>query len=354
METSNTKLLEKRKKGGSFGKYLSEYSFVAIFVVLCLAYFFSSSQLTWNGVMNILRHSGVIGIMSFGMGMVIITGQIDLSIGSMLALVGSMSVVVFNGTGGNVLITLISTLVFGSLCGFINGFFIGVVKMPAFIVTLATMLIFRSVSQYSCHVFSRTLTGGNNSLFKLMNSFQSYNGLYSFGNGKIFTIPMAGIFLILFAIVIVYLMTSTKYGKKVYAIGSNEKAALLAGVNVDWMRVSVYVIGGFLVGVGAFFQLAMNGSIDPATTGGSFEMYAIAAVVLGGISMSGGKGRCIGILFGAMSYTVIDKIITALNIDSLINDAVKGTILLLAIFIQIVGPRIKAKITARKHAKASN
>ena len=146
--------------------------------------------------------------------------------------------------------------------------------------------------------------------------------------------------------------TNTKYGKKVYAIGSNERAAELAGVNVNWMRVSVYVVAGLLVGVGAFFQLAMNGSIDPATTGRSFEMYAIAAVVLGGISMSGGKGKCIGILFGAMSYTVIDKIITALSIDSLINDAVKGTILLLAILIQIVGPSIKAKITARRKIKA--
>lgn len=351
METSKTNTLERPKTGNTFGRYLSEYSFVAIFLVLCLAYFCSSSQLTWNGVMNIMRHSGVIGIMSFGMGMVIITGQIDLSIGSMLALVGSMSVIVFNGTGGNILVTLLFSLGFGCFCGFINGFLIGAVKMPAFIVTLATMLIFRSVSQYSCHVFSQNLTGGNNSLFKLLGSFQSYNGLYSFGNQKILTIPMSGIFLVLITAVIVYLMTSTKYGKKVYAIGSNERAAELAGVNVNWMRVSVYVVAGLFVGVGAFFQLAMNGSIDPATTGRSFEMYAIAAVVLGGISMSGGKGKCIGILFGAMSYTVIDKIITALSIDSLINDAVKGTILLLAILIQIVGPSIKAKITARRKTK---
>lgn len=352
MEVSTTKLQENHKT--TFGQYLSEYSYVAIFIVLCIAYFCSSSDLTWNGVMNILRHSGVIGIMSLGMGMVIITGQIDLSIGSMMAFVGSMSVVVFNGTGGNIFVTLIFTLLFGCFCGLINGFFIGIVQMPAFIVTLATMLIFRSLSKYTCHIFSQTLTGGNNSLFKLSPSLNSYSGIYGFGNAKLLTIPMSGIFLILVTIVIVYLMTSTKYGKKVYAIGSNEKAALLAGISVKRMRVSVYVIAGFLVGVGAFFQMAMNGSIDPATTGSSYEMYAIAAVVLGGISMSGGKGRCIGILFGAMSYTVIDKIITALNIDSLINDAVKGAILLLAIFIQIEGPNIKARMNARKLAKAED
>ena len=348
---SNTKQLKKRGSGVPFGKYLSEYSFIAIFAVLCIVYFCSNSQLTWNGVMNILRHSGVIGIMALGMGMIIITGQIDLSIGSMLALVGSMSVVVFNSSGGNILLTLVFSLAFGCFCGFINGYLIGAVKMPAFIVTLATMLIFRSLSQYLCHIFPQTLTGGNNSLFKLLNSFDGYKMLFSFGNGNILTIPMSGIFLILITAVIVYLMTSTKYGKKVYAIGSNEKAALLAGVSVDWMRVSVYVIAGLLVGIGSFFQIAMNGSIDPATTGRSFEMYAIAAVVLGGISMSGGKGRCLGILFGAMSYTVIDKIITALNIDSLINDAVKGSILILAILIQIVGPSIKEKIMAKKKTK---
>ena len=89
----------------------------------------------------------------------------------------------------------------------------------------------------------------------------------------------------------------------------------------------------------------MNASSDPATTGNSYEMYAIAAVVLGGISMSGGKGKCLGILFGAMSYTIIDKIIVALKMDSLINDAIKGIILILVIVVQIMGPRIRERMT---------
>ena len=92
----------------------------------------------------------------------------------------------------------------------------------------------------------------------------------------------------------------------------------------------------------------MNASSDPATTGHSYEMYAIAAVVLGGISMSGGRGKVLGILFGAMSYTVIDKIIVALKMDSLINDAVKGIILILVIMIQIVGPQLKSRLSKKK------
>ena len=112
------------------------------------------------------------------------------------------------------------------------------------------------------------------------------------------------------------------------------------------VKVSVFVIAGVLVGIGAFLWIAMNASADPATTGNSYEMYAIAAVVLGGISMSGGKGKCLGILFGAMSYTIIDKIIVSLKMDSLINNAIKGIILLIVIMVQIVGPKVKGKLLA--------
>ena len=118
-----------------------------------------------------------------------------------------------------------------------------------------------------------------------------------------------GLILALMTVLFVYLSTSTKYGKKVYAIGSNQKGAVMTGINVPVTKISVFVIAGMLVGLGAFLWIAMNASADPATTGTSYEMYAIAAVVLGGISMSGGKGRVLGILFGAMSYTIIDKII---------------------------------------------
>ena len=111
------------------------------------------------------------------------------------------------------------------------------------------------------------------------------------------------------------------------------------------------LIKGGMVGLVSFFWIAMNASSDPATTGSSFEMYAIAAVVLGGISMSGGKGKCLGILFGSLSYTVIDKIIIALKMNSLINDAVKGIILLVVILIQVAGPQIKQRMEMAKNRK---
>jgi len=331
-------------------KALSGYSFVLIFIVLFFIYYLCSSSLTWTGVTNIFRHSAVIGIISFGMGLVIISGEIDLSVGSALAFVGGTAIMVFNMTN-NVLITLLFTLFCGIVCGFINGILIGKAKMPAFIVTLATMLIYRSVIQYVCNNISKVLSGGGNNLFK-MTSSDKKDILFNFGNAKLLTLPMVGIFLILITVIVVYMTTCTKFGKRIFAVGSNEKAAKLAGVNTEWLIVTVFTLSGLLVGVAAFLWICMNGSVDPSSTGRSYEMYSIAAVVLGGISMSGGKGRCIGIIFGALSYTVIDKIIAVINVDSLINDAIKGSILIIAILSQTMGPVVRSKTTTR--SKESN
>ena len=321
--SQNTELKVQAKKPGlnkkGIAAWINNYSFILIALAIFIAYLFiNHGATTWSGVMNILRHSAVVGIMAFGMGLVIITGGIDLSVGSMLALVGSFSVVVFNATD-SVLLTLLFALVAGGLCGLFNGVLIGLVKMPAFIVTLATMLIFRSVAQY----YLRT------------------------GQLKIATVPVVGIVLLLVTVIMVFISTCTKFGKTVYALGSNERAAALAGINVNRTRVAVYVITGILTGLSAFLWLAMNGSVDPATLGKSNEMYAIAAVVIGGISMSGGKGKLLGVLFGAMSYTIIDKIIASLQVDALINDTIKGSILLVAVIIQLVVPMIRSRIKTK-------
>ncbi len=333
--------MKSKKKGLS--TFLSQYSFILVFVVIFIVYALTSSGLTWGGVMNIFRHSAVIGIIAMGMGMICLTGEIDLSVGSMLTLVAGFSVVVYNVTG-NIAVTLLFALAFGGLCGLVNGLLVGWAEMPAFIVTLATMLIYRSLSQYICQHIDKELTGGGSSVYRMSSSLNSYQTFYQLGNGKVATLPIVGILFIAIAALFVYISAGTKYGKKIYAIGSNQKGALLTGINVSLVKVSVFVIAGVLVGLGAFVWIAMNASCDPATTGKSYEMYAIAAVVLGGISMSGGKGKVFGILFGAMSYTIIDKIIVALKMDSLINDAIKGTILILVILIQIAGPKLKEKL----------
>ena len=328
-------------------KYLGKYSYVLVFVLIFLVYVITSNGLTWAGVMNIFRHSAVVGIIAFGMGLICLTGEIDLSVGSMLALDAGFSVVIFNITG-SVLATLLFALAFGAFAGFVNGILVGYFKMPAFIVTLATMLIFRSFAQYFCQRFDKELIGGGSSVYKMIREVDSYQGLYDFGNGRIATLPIVGIVLVAITVLFVYVTLCTKFGKKVYAIGSNENGAKMAGINVSLNKTTVFVIAGLLVGLAAFLWIAMNGSADPATTGTSYEMYAIAAVVLGGISMAGGKGRVLGVFFGALSYTVIDKIIVALKMDSLINDAIKGIILIIVILIQILGPSIRARVKSEE------
>lgn len=340
-----------------FSKIVSLYSYILVFIVIFLIYTITSKGgLTWSGVMNIFRHSTVIGIIGLGMGIVCLTGAIDLSVGSMLAMVSGFSVMIFNLTG-SIILTLLFAIAFGAVLGLINGFFVGGVKMPAFIVTLATMLIFRSFSQWLCQHVPKDLIGGGSSVYKMSTEKDSFQTLYNFGNGNLATIPIVGIVLIVITLLFVFLASNTKYGKKVYAVGSNEKAAEMAGVNVSAIKISVFVIAGIMVGIGSFIWVAMNASSDPATTGSSYEMYAIAAVVLGGIAMSGGKGNCLGVIFGAMSYTIIDKIIVALKMDSLINDTIKGIILIVVILFQVSGPQIKsffAQKKIQKQLKASN
>ena len=334
------------KKNLSITRLIGEYSFVVVFLAIFALYAYVANGLTINGVMNIFRHSAVIGIMGIGMGLVCLVGEIDLSVGSMLAIVSGFSVCIYNLTG-SVLVTLLFALAFGTVCGLINGFFVGLIKMPAFIVTLATMLIYRSFAQYFCQIFPKDVLGGGSSVYRMNSQLASYQSFYGFGNNKIGVLPIVGLILLLIVAAFTYITTSTKFGKKIYAIGSNRKGAGMAGINVELMTVLVFAVCGLLVGVAAFLWIAMNASSDPATTGKSYEMYAIASAVLGGISMSGGRGKVFGILFGAMSYTVIDKIIVALKMDSLINDAIKGIILLLVIAIQIVGPQIKNRFSGK-------
>ena len=347
--------LVKRKKNLNLG----QYSFVLIFAALFLIYFLvNKGNLKWTGVTNILRHSAIVGLLSYGMALIIITGDIDLSIGAILGCVSSFGCVIANimllqnmPTGIGVLVTVLFCLVSGTLLGFINGLLVGKAKLPAFIVTLATQLIFRSVSQYSSRILDAALKGATSNTYRVANG-GIRDAMYAFGNGQVLkdslALPITGLIFLLIGVLLIYVTTSTKYGKRLFAVGSNTKAAHMAGINVEWTRVSVFTVTGLLCGIGAALWICQQGGVDPATTGVNNEMFGIAATVLGGIAMSGGKGKLIGVIFGAMSYTLIDKIIAALNVDSLINNSIKGMILLIAIVIQILGPQIKNYVAAKK------
>jgi len=326
-----SEISEKKKVTGTFLELWGKYSYVVIFIAIFITFVAVSKNLTWSGIMLILRQSAVIGIIGFGMALVILVGDIDLSVGSGLVLISGLSAMVYNRTD-SALICLLAALVMGLAIGFFNGLLVGIAKMPPFIVTLAGMLIFRSLALYI----------SDSKLYELdstLSSFRTFH--YGFGNSSFLTVPIVGIMFLLTAALMTYMCTSTKYGKQIYALGSNAKAARLAGINTEWLKVSLFMLCGLLVGFSAFINVAMNRSVSPATTGISFEMFAIAGIVLGGISMSGGKGHVAGIIFGTMSFTMVSRIIDAFELSTTINNTVKGIILILAIALQMIKKRSK-------------
>ncbi|MGI6777896.1 MAG: ABC transporter permease [Acetivibrionales bacterium] len=330
----NTVIMKPGSQRLTFRHLWHNYNYVIIFFAIFIAFLIINGyETSWTSITNIFLHSAILGTISVGMGLVITTGDIDLSVGSLFVFVGGLTIVVYNAVG-SIFLALIFAVVVGLICGSLNGMLVGRLKMPSFIVTLATMLIFRSVSQYMMNEMGETR-------YRVEATTGSYESLFDFGNGNILTIPKLAVVFLLISIAVIYMTTCTKFGKSIYAIGSNERAAKLAGINVIWTRVVVFAICGALVGIASFLKIAKDTSFDPATSGKNFELYAIASVVIGGISMSGGKGRIAGIIFGTMAFTIIDKIITALGMNALLNDSVKGLILMVAVALQMLQKREK-------------
>ncbi len=338
-------------------RILSKYSYIFVFFIILAVYAITinanGNQFNPGHISGILssQNTVIVGTMAIGMALVVITGQIDLSIGSALVLCTGVTIVTYNATGGHVILTLLAALAAGLLCGLINGVLVGLAKMPAFIVTLGTMLIYRSLTLSVVRSMSPALTGSSSSQFALNSQLDSYRFLrMQFGTGSLrlgsMKIPYISILFVLLTVFFIFLMAKTKFGKSVYAVGSNEKTAHLTGIHVDRVKISVFVITGLLVGVASFIQACKIGNVTPASSGTSYEMYAIAAVVLGGVNMAGGRGKILGVLFGALSYTTINFIIVSIpSLSPDIQDTFQGVVLIAVILVQTVGPVIKEKFT---------
>ncbi len=339
-----------------------KYSFIFVFIAIFIVYVFTiqanGNTFNWGHVSAILssQNTVIVGTMALGMALVIITGQIDLSIGSALVMCTGATIVAFNITN-SIFFTLIAALAVGLACGTINGVLVAYAKMPPFIVTLGTMLIYRSITLYLVREIDPAITGSSSSQFAMISANSKYDFLrMQFGTGGLkigsFSIPYITFLFIALLVLFVLIANNTKYGKSVYATGSNEKSTHLAGIRVQWIKMSVFMVTGLLVGAASFIQAAKIGNITPASSGASYEMYAIAAVVLGGISMSGGRGNMLGVLFGALSYTTINFIIVSIpSLSADIQNTFQGLVLILVILVQTAGPAIKEKISLFRRRK---
>ncbi len=343
-------------------KIWSHYTFIFIMLLIMIVYAITltinGNTFKWSHIAAILssQNTCIVGTMALGMALIIITGQIDLSIGSALVLTTSATIVAFNITN-SIAVMILTALVTGCICGLINGILVGMAKMPPFIATLGTMLIYRSLTLSVVRAVDSSISGSTSSQFAMLRTNSRYNFLrMQFGTGKLqigsFSIPYITFVFILMVALFIVITRKTKYGKSVYAVGSNEKSAHLSGINTTFVKVSVFVITGLMVGVASILQACKLGNVTPASSGQSYEMYAIAAIVLGGISMAGGRGNLLGVFFGALSYTTINFIIVSipsLSVD--IQDTFQGLVLIIVILVQTASPIIRDSIQRAKRLR---
>ena len=350
---------DKKGVGALIGRVWSQYSFVFVLFIIMIGYAITinsnGNTFKWSHIAAILssQNTVIVGTMALGMACVIITGQIDLSVGSSLVLCTGVSIMAFNMTN-SIIVMVIAAIATGALCGAVNGLLVGLGKMPPFVVTLGTMLIYRSLTLSVVRKIDPAISGSSSSQFAMLSNNSNYEFLrMKFGTGKLalgnFSLPYIFFVFLLVAIIFIVMSKNTKYGKTIYAVGSNEKSARLAGINVTWVKVSVFILTGICVGIASLMQACKIGNVTPASSGVSYEMYAIAAVVLAGVNMAGGKGNMVGVIFGALSYTTINFIIVSipgLSVD--IQDTFQGLVLIVVILIQTVGPVIKENIQRAK------
>ena len=270
-----------------------------------------------DNIVNVLRQQSIIGILAIGMTFVILTGGIDLSVGAVMALCGTLGagVMVNMGLPGGV--GLLAMVVVGILFGLFNGILVAWGKMPAIIVTLATMLIARGLGL----VYS----GGD--------PVSGLPGWISwFGIGRIGGIPVPIILMVILYALAWVLLQRTSFGRHVYAIGGNETAATLSGVSTKRIKLIVFMVSGFTSAMAAIVLTGRLMSGQPGA-GVAFELDAIAMVVLGGTAIAGGRGLILGTLIGAILLGIINNGLNLMGINPYLQDVIKGFIILLAIYI---------------------
>ena len=288
---------------------------------------FGKMGMAW---LNILRNNTYAGIIGLGMCFIIISGGIDLSVGSMLCALGAMLMYLLDEGNGPLAamgitgvpayaISIALIMLAGVIMGLMNGALISYGKLPPFIATLGTMKIFRSVTQQLTKTFNPKVPAG----FKLIASTKI--------GGQVI-LPI--IYWVIIVIAMHIIFKKTAVGRQTIAIGSNEKAAKLSGINVGKVKCKIYALSGLMVAFASIIYLARIGSMDFANAGSGYEMDAIAAVIVGGTSMAGGRGSLIGAFVGMLIMGVMNNILNSVGVPTFLCDAIKGAIIIFAVMVQ--------------------
>ena len=341
-----TKELEKKSSGGGLVAAWKQNPLVSTGLVLILMIVVQTAIMIYNfgegsvgelllslltNWLNILRHNAPVGIIALGMTFVIISGGIDLSVGSTLVAVGAMVTMVVDGSATGLLagmgitgvpayiIAIAVGLVFGALLGWLNGVLIAHGKLPPFIATLGTMQIFRSVTQHLTQHANPSVPKG-------------FLQIANLKIGSFYIMPI--LYWLAIAAVLYVVSKRTTFGRHVFAVGSNIRTARLSGINVNKVKRRIYMLTGMLVAIAAIIQVSRIGSMDYASAGSGYEMDAIAAVIVGGTSMSGGKGSIVGTVLGMLIIGVMNNLLTLFGVPPFLREACKGVIVIVAVLLQ--------------------
>lgn len=329
-----------RKETGIFG----------LLVLMCLVTSLKSPHfLSAENLQNTARLIGLYGIFSIGAGMVIITGGIDLSVGSMFALLGVILAMLLdpkesnwpkflsflNGSHFAWPLVILAIIGLGTLLGTFHGYLITRVKLQPFIVTLCGLLFYRGMARF--------VSDDNTKGFGDAKGFEI---LQKAATGMVFGVPITFVLLVILSVVMWVVLHRTVYGRHLFAVGRNEEAARYSGINTRRIIASTYILSGFLAGVAGILIAFYTNSISPSSHGNFYELYGIAAAVLGGCSLRGGEGSIVGIVLGTILLQVLQNLVNLLGIPSSLSFAVMGAVILLGVLAdQLLTNRAKSART---------
>lgn len=305
---------EKKRKISYYAQDLG--ALIALLLLVIGISIISPQFRTISNFLSLLRQSSINGLIAFGMTFVILTGAIDLSVGSLLAL----STVLCAGmitSGVPAGLAMLLSLGIGALLGSVSGLLVTLGRLQPFIATLITMTVYRGLTMI--------FTNGK-PISKLGDSYI----LQLIGKGSYFGIPIPVILLFLLFLLFYFLLTKTTFGRRIYATGSNWKSAKLAGVNINKTKIIAYMISGTMAALSGLILLSRLNSAQP-TLGTGYELDAIAAVALGGTSMSGGRGKIYGTFIGVLIIAVLNNGLNILGVSSYYQAVIKGLVILIAV-----------------------
>ncbi|EPP5772394.1 MULTISPECIES: ribose ABC transporter permease [Vibrio] len=311
---------DNRKKLFSKEWLIEQKSLIALLFLVVVVSFLNPNFFTVDNLLNILRQTSVNAIIAVGMTLVILTAGIDLSVGSVLALCGAFAATLV-AMEVPVLVAVPTALLAGAALGAISGIIIAKGKVQAFIATLVTMTLLRGVTMV--YTDGRPISTG----------FTDTADTFAwFGTGYALGIPVPVWLMVVVFTGAWYLLNHTRFGRYVYAVGGNESATRLSGINVDRVKIGVYAICGLLAALAGIIVTSRLSSAQP-TAGMGYELDAIAAVVLGGTSLMGGKGRIMGTLIGALIIGFLNNALNLLDVSSYYQMIAKAVVILLAVLV---------------------